>query len=826
MKTLPAGGLSSNEARERLARFGSNTFGRRRISAGAVLLRQLRNPLLLVLVATAIVSSFLGDRVNAAIILGIIALSVGLGFFNEYRSEKAMEDLHRRVAHRAIVMRDGALVDVDVASLVPGDLVSLALGDIVPADLSLIETHDLSCGESVLTGEAVAVEKKAGDAAFMGTTVESGKGEGVVVKTGAATAFGKIAAHLADRAPQTAFEIGLRSFSQMLVTVTIVLTGSIFALNALLHHPLFESLLFALAIAVGLTPQLLPAIVTVSLATGARRLAKKQVIVKRLVSIEDFGNVEVLFTDKTGTLTEGALRFERAVDLADGVSDEVLALALACNDVVVHDGTIGGGTSLDRALWTAALERKVTPPGAARVADVPFDYERKRMSVLVDDGAGRTLITKGAPESVLACCVDVPENARNALSRYFAAGARVIAVASRELPNAVDARVEDERELTLQGFLLFDDPPKASAARSIERLRRLGIQIRIVTGDNEQVAAKVCRDLGIRVDAILTGAELEALSDAELQMRIPSTTIFARVAPDQKSRIIRLQRELGVDVGFLGDGVNDAVALHYADVGISVDSATDVAKDAADIILLDKDLAILADGVVEGRRIFSNTIKYVLMGTSSNFGNMFSAAGASLFLPFLPMTASQILLNNLLYDVSEMAIPTDRVDEAMLRRPSHWDVTFIRRFMIVFGPISSIFDFLTFAVMLFVFHAGAALFQSGWFVESLATQSLIIFVIRTRQVPFFRSRASAPLTVTTLAVVALGALLPFSPVGRVIGFVPLPPLFFGILIVMVVSYLALVELAKSLFYRPPAVQRQREARRELRLRRVASRWIH
>lgn len=491
----------------------------------------------------------------------------------------------------------------------------------------------------------------------------------------------------------------------------------------------------------------------------------------------------------------------RAVDPSGSPSEEVLRLGLLCTLAEVQDGDVVGGNPLDRALWQSEEAANARPTGYRRVAEAPFDYERRLMSVLVDGPDGRRVITKGAPEALLDRCIGIGDDVKTTLEGLFAAGSRVVAVATRDGTSLSSIAASDERQLDLSGFLEFTDPPKEDAASSLARLRSLGIEVKVVTGDNALVARKVCTDLPLDVRGVLTGDDLDRLSDEELAAALPGTTIFARVAPEQKSRIIKLQRTLGADVAFLGDGVNDAVALHAADVGISVDSATDVAKDAADIVMLEKDLGVLADGVVEGRRIFSNTIKYVLMGTSSNFGNMFSAAGASLFLNFLPMLPTQILLNNLLYDVSEMTIPTDNVDEEMLRRPSAWDTRFIRRFMAFFGPISSIYDFLTFGVMLFVFHAGESLFQTGWFVESLASQSLVIFVIRTRRIPFTRSRPSTPLFATTVAVALLGAILPFTPLASLFGFTPLPAGFLGILLVMIVTYLLLVDLGKRVFFR-------------------------
>ena len=563
-----------------------------------------------------------------------------------------------------------------------------------------------------------------------------------------------------------------------------------------------------------------------SLSTGARRLAQRKVVVKRLVAIEDLGNVDVFFTDKTGTLTEGQITFSSALDIAGEESDEVLCEGLVCNEATLSDGQLVGGNPLDRALWASPGADRLAPSTADRLDLLPFDYERRLCSVLVQESGGdRRVIVKGAPEAVLARSTNVTPETRAVLGEMFAQGSRVVAIATRPAGKRMRLTPDDEQDLQVAGFLTFLDPPKADAADALARLAGLGVQVKVITGDNAIVANKVCRDIGLKVLGTMTGSELDTLDDDQLARRLSDITIFARVTPEQKSRLIKAQQQLGDDVGFLGDGVNDAVALHDADAGISVQSATDVAKDAADIVLLDKDLGILAEGIAQGRRIFANTIKYVLMGTSSNFGNMFSAAGASLFLSFLPMLPSQILLNNLLYDVGEMTIPTDNVDEEQLRKPAHWDIRMIRQFMIFFGPISSIFDFATFGIMIWIFNAHAPLFRSGWFVESLATQSLVIFAIRTRRVPFFRSHASRPLSVTTLVVVAVGAILPYSPAAHVLGFRPLPAAFFGFLVGMVIAYLALIELGKRHFYRVlPEGKPLARAHPQRRAYHRASRW--
>jgi P-type Mg2+ transporter len=839
-------GLTSAEAAARLSTFGPNALRVRHVTALGVLVAQLRNPLLLLLLAAAAVSGLTGDPTDASIIGAIVALSVGLGFFNEYRAAKAVADLHRNIHHETLVWRDGAQISTDVTNLVPGDVVALRVGDIVPADVRLIDVTGLECDEAVLTGESLPVEKSvdvraASDSpldlpacAFMGTVVHQGIGRGVVVSTGTTTAFGKIAVGLGERQAETAFQVGLRGFSALLVKVAGVLTVSIFVVNIALSRPLIDSLLFSLAIAIGITPQLLPAIVSVSLSTGSRALAKKRVLVKRLVTIEDLGNIEVLFTDKTGTLTEGAITFHEALDVSGAASTDVLLLALECNEATMTDTGPVGGNSLDVALLAApeAAPLLSAPDGLAahtRVGMLPFNHDRQLASVVTRTSDGTTtLVTKGAPEAVMARCVDVPAAGQAVLDRLFEDGARVVAVATRVAPDLAVPTPADEKELQLAGFLSFVDRPKADAGAAIEKLGRLGVTVKIITGDNGTVAAKVCRDIGLAVDGILTGAQITALDDDALAAAIPKTTIFARVGPDQKSRLIQIARRTGVDVAFLGDGVNDAVALHAADVGISVDSATDVAKDAADIVLLDKDLGVLADGVMEGRRIFSNTLKYVLMATSSNFGNMFSAAGASLFLSYLPMLPSQILLNNLLYDAGQMAIPTDRVDPEILARPAAWDIAFVRRFMIVFGPVSSIFDFATFFVMLVILNAGRVEFRSGWFVESIATQTLVIFVIRTRRVPFLRSRPSRGILVLPIVCALVGIAFPFTPLAHILGFSTLPLAFFLILLGMIFTYLVLVELVKARFYaiqaRPSRAPATRDQRRHRHIHRRASRF--
>ena len=836
-------GLSAAEAAGRLRQVGPNAVRTHHARALWVLGRQLRSAVLALLAVTAVASYFLGERTDAIIIGVILSASIGLGFFNEFRAERAAEALHSQVRHRVIVVRGGEPIESDVTELVPGDVVHLGLGVVVPADIRLLEASALECDESVLTGESMPVDKNtealpAGASmaelsccVLMGTVVRSGTGIGVVVATGGRAEFGRIALGLGERQPETDFQIGLRKFSLLLLQVAAALTVGILITNLILHRPFIDSVLFSLAIAVGVTPQLLPAVVSSSLATGSRQLVKHKVLVKRLVCIEDLGDMNVLVTDKTGTLTEGRITFTSAIDTAGMASDRVRLLGLLATEHATGSGATPalGANPLDAALWESPGAVDEPTDTFSRLGLVSFDHDRMMTTALVRDPDGaELLISKGAPESVLAKCHGVSDGAQATLQDLFASGSRVVAVATRLTPGLAGVTAAEERDLELIGFLVFLDRPKPAAVQALRRLRELGISVKIATGDNPIVAEKVCAELGLHSGGTLIGTEIDAMDDETLAEAAATATIFARVSPEQKARLIRMLRSRGGAVGFLGDGVNDALALHTADVGISVDTATDVAKDAADIVLLEKDLGVLAEGVVVGRRIFANTIKYVLMGTSSNFGNMFSAAAASAFLKFLPMLPSQILLNNLLYDSCQLTIPTDNVDEEQLEAPSHWDIAFIRRFMFYFGPISSVFDFVTFGVMLWVFHAGPSLFRSGWFVESLATQSLIVFAIRTRRVPFVRSRPSTPLLFSAIGVVALGAYLPMSPLADTLGFATLPLSFFAALSGMVVAYLVLIEFAKKRFYASMELVSPDAGRRlgAHRLHRRAARFSH
>ncbi len=814
-----APGLSSSEASERLTGFGPNLFRERPQKS---LLRQylsrFRNPLVVILLVASAVSAFTGEVANFLIISVIVLLSVTLDFVQEYRANSAAERLKQSVSLRALVMRDGQPVNVPVKEVVPGDVVLLSAGDLVPADGRVLEARDFFVMQALLTGESYPVEKRPGtltataselqeatNALFMGSTAISGSARMLVVKTGAATAIGEIADSLAEPAEPTAFELGTRRFGMLIMRLTVLMVMFVLLVNAFFHKPWLESFLFAVALAVGLTPELLPMVVSVTLSRGALRMAKQRMIVKRLSAIQDLGSMDVLCTDKTGTLTEARIRLEKHVDPGGQPSERVLELAYLNSFFE---------TGLKSPLDEAILTHSHIDIGAwKKIDEVPFDFERRRVSVLIDNGETRWLVVKGAPDDIVGLCTryegeggkTLDAAALQAIAGQQHAleeeGFRVLGIAWRQVPmEHSHAVVGDESELVLAGFAAFLDPPKESAASALQALKRAGVAIKIVTGDSDLVTRHVCAQLKIPVTGMLTGKEIAQLGDQALRARVETTNLFCRVNPAQKNRVIQALKARGHVVGYLGDGINDAPSLHSADVGLSVDTAVDVAKEAADIILLKHDLHVLQAGVVEGRRTFGNIMKYLMMGTSSNFGNMFSMAGAALFLPFLPMLPTQILLNNILYDVSETPIPLDEVDAVEIRTPRALDMNFIRNFMLVIGPISSLFDFLTFYVLLVVLQASERLFQTGWFIESLCTQVLVIFVIRTRGSPL-KSRPHPLLAATSLAVVALAAVLPLTPLGVHFGFVPPPPAFYAILGGMVVAYLCIVELVKCAFYR-------------------------
>jgi len=793
------------------------------------LLRQFKNPIFAILIACAVIAGVYSEPRQAVIILSMIGISVILGFYNEHKAEKIVENLRQNVAIKAVVTRSGKTSQIDSRFLVPGDLVTVYVGDIAPADMRLVKSKDLQADEATFTGESFPVEKTSDglhlenpmpqqltNYLFMGTVVKNGSGQGIVLSTGKGTQLGSISKSLVRSHPETEFQRGIRQYGNMLITLTLALTVGIFALNALRpDRTLVDALLFSLAVAVGLVPELMPAIVTISLAQGASRMAKVKVIVKRLVSIEDFGNMDVYCTDKTGTLTEGKICLSDYRSLGEEEDERVLTYSLLCNSAVVSDTIVGN--PMDTAIWEHAikLDKQQSAVPYTKIDEMPFDYQRRIMSVVVKNKGETLLISKGAPESIFARCTHAEisgklrpiSSVQKAIDDKFLnlsqLGYRILAVASRRAEEKTSYSADDERDLTLLGLLIFTDPPKKDAHEAINKLKEMGVEVKILTGDNELVAKTICDELKVPVKRLVNGSELMQMSWTDIKKVVEETTIFARITPEQKLDIIKALKANGHVVGFGGDGVNDAPALYEADVGISVDTAVDVSKEAADIVLLEKDLLVLSDGIKEGRRIFGNTIKYILMGTSSNFGNMFSAAAASVFLPFLPMTAMQILFMNLLYDVANMTLPTDNVDEEHIKKPARWDIKFVRKYTLFFGPFSSLYDFLTFGIMLFIFGAATneALFQSGWFVESFWTEVLVIFVIRTRRIPFFTSRPGKWLLLLTIACVAFGTILPFTILGGFLGFTALPPQYWVLLFLMVATYLFLVDAGKVFFYK-------------------------
>ncbi len=808
-------GLTSAESSRRLAASGPNEFvALSRLGSFRQLLSWLANPLVLILLVASILSAVLGERVNALLIAGIVLLSVALNFVQTFRSHRAAESLRRTVTPTACALRDGSWTRVPRRELVVGDVLRLSAGDLVPADARLTEARDLHIQQAALTGESAPVEKSASGAeedrrVFLGTSIVSGAATAVVTATGARTQFGDIAARLAARPPETEFERGTRRFGLLIMRTVVFLILFVLLVSLLLRRDPIESLLFAVALAVGLTPEFLPMITSVTLARGAVRMARRKVIVKHLEAIQNFGSIDVLCTDKTGTLTAAEMSLERACDAFGAASDRVLRLAR-----INSECETGIRSPLDAALLAIPAEKTAD---YRKIDEIPFDFERRRVSVVVEEGGRRILIIKGAPENLLPLCVEVEEqgaarrldtrgrdHAESVYRELSGNGLRVLAVAWRTLPEKEAYGAADEVGLTLAGFAAFADPVLPDARDVLETLGRDGVKVKILTGDNELVARRVCSDVGLDARSLVLGERVDRMSDAALAAIAERSTVFARVTPAQKSRILLALKRRGHVVGFLGDGINDAPSLHAADVGISVSSAVEVAREAAEIILVERSLRVLHEGILEGRKAFGNVMKYLLMGTSSNFGNMFSMAAAVLFLPFLPMLPTQILLNNFLYDAAQVTIPTDRVDASYVRKPHRWNVRVIRDFMIWIGPASSLFDFLTFFALRKVFLASEALFQTGWFVESLVTQTLVLFVIRTPGNPL-RSRPSAPLAATVVAVVVVGLLLPYTPAASALGFVPLPAPFYAFLLGVVGTYLCLVQVVKRrLLRRHPA----------------------
>jgi Mg2+-importing ATPase len=815
-----AQGLTSAAAAERLSRYGANSLKRRHgLGWPAQLLGQFKSPLVLILIAAAILSYFLHDRTNAGIILGIVIVSSALGFWQEYAAAGAVDRLLAVVQVKVQTLRDGRPQDTPVDEIVPGDVLALSAGDVVPGDSRVLESKDLFCNEAALTGESFPAEKLAGmvgtgaaltertNVLFMGTHVVSGTGRALVVRTGRETEFGKVSDRLRLRPPETDFERGLRRFGYMLMQLTMVLVVGIFAFNVFLKRPVFDSFLFALALAVGLTPQLLPAIVSVSLSRGAQKMARQKVIVRRLSSVENFGSMTVLCSDKTGTLTRGSVTVREALDEAGNSSDKVLRYAF-----VNASFQSGFANPIDAAL---KAQHAFDLTGWAKLDEVPYDFVRKRLSVLVEHEGHCRLITKGALPEVLDVCtqaerdgdaVDIAGLREEIAGRYqwlSAKGLRVLGVACRDTGQERTITRDDETGMTFMGFLVLEDPLKPDIVESVSQLRGRGVRLKLVTGDNRLVAANIGIQAGLENPEILSGPEMHDITNEALPVLVDDVDVFAEVEPGQKERIVNALKKAGNVVGFLGDGINDAPALRAADVGISVEGAVDVAKQAADIVLLERDLGVLTHGVEAGRRTFANTMKYVFMATSANFGNMFSMAGASLFLPFLPLLPTQILLTNLLTDLPEMTIATDHVDPELVEKPHRWDVRFIRRFMVTFGLLSSVFDYLTFGLLILILHADTARFRTGWFIESVLSASFIVLVIRTRR-PFFMSPPRVYLTLATLFVMAFTVALPWTPLGRLFGFVPLPFSFLGILAAILALYAATAEIRKRAFYRNTA----------------------
>jgi Mg2+-importing ATPase len=811
-------GLTRNEARRRLEQDGANRLkASRRSTSLSLFLAQFKSPIILILIAAAILSFALHDAADALIILAIVFMSGLLGFWQERGASRAVEKLLAMVQVKATVFRDGVPEEIPQEEIVPGDVVVLKAGDTIPGDCAILEARDLFVDEAALTGETFPAEKTQGkhpaetpmasraNALFLGTHVVSGQARAVVVRTGRTTEFGKISERVKLRPPETEFERGVKRFGYLLMEVTLLLVISIFAVNVFLKRPVLDSFLFALALAVGLTPQLLPAIISINLSHGARRMARQKVIVKKLSAIENFGSMNVLCSDKTGTLTEGTVQVHSALDAEGRESERVLFHAYL--NAYYETGFLN---PIDEAIRT---HRLFEASSYRKLDEVPYDFIRKRLSILVAKGDTHLMVTKGALPNVLSVCSRVEtaedsaedihlyeEKIRNRFETLSRQGFRVLGISCRDMGSERSIQKDQEKDMTFLGFLVLFDPPKAGVSETIKKLRQLGVSLKIVTGDNRWVAAAVSQQVGGRAPQLLTGGDLRNMSEEALARRVNEVDVFAEVEPNQKERVLRALQKAGNVLGYMGDGINDVPALHAADVSISVDRAVDVAKDTADIVLLEKDLGVLLEGIREGRRTFANTLKYVFMATSANFGNMFSMAGASLFLPFLPLLPKQILLTNLLTDFPEMTIAMDRVDAEMVEQPRRWNLAFIRKFMLTFGVLSSVFDYLTFGVLLFILQATPEQFRTGWFLESVISASLVVLVIRTRR-PLFKSKPGKALTWATLLIIAATLIFPYTPLAILFEFHLLPSSFFlwigGILLLYVFS----AESVKNHFYR-------------------------
>ncbi len=812
-------GFTSETAEALIDIYGFNelTVRKRKISV-LQFLEHFKNPILLILLFAGLISIYFGELVNAIIIFTIIGVSVTLDYYQEAKADKAAALLKQKVTTTATVLRDGVRKEIRISEIIPGDIIYLSAGDMIPADSRIISAKDFFVNQSSLTGESLPVEKKPvlekaykniteySNAVFLGTTVVSGTAIAVALKTGRFTVYGRIAVKLLAKPPETEYQRGLRRFGYLLLQVTFALIIFVFFVNALIRGEILNSLIFAVALAVGLTPDLLPMILSVNLSSGAIQMAKKGVIVKKLAAIQNFGGMNVLCSDKTGTLTENKIVLVKHIDL-NGLEDEKVLLYSYLNSYYQ--------TGLKSPLDEAVLKHEeLNIREYKKIDEIPFDFTRKRVTVVVEYGGERILISKGAPEEVHKICSSIEDNGevksiseefkRKITEKYIELsreGYRVLSVCYRvDRSNKTVYTITDEREMVFLGFIAFIDPPKESVKESIKLLKEAGIELKILTGDNELVTRKICEYIGLEIKGVVTGEQVSEADGAALARIVEENNIFCRVTPADKERIITTLKGNGHVVGFLGDGINDAPSLRSADVGISVNNAVDVAKEAADIILLEKRLRVLHDGVIEGRKTFTNTLKYIAIGVSSNFGNMFSVAGASFFLPFLPMLPGQILLNNLLYDAAQIPLPTDNVDREFVEKPRRWSISEIRNAMFYFGPISSIFDFLTFFIMLYFFNATPALFQTAWFTESLITQTLVVYFIRTSRL-FYKSRPSKPLLAAGLTVIAVALTLPYTIIGEIFGFTIPPPIFYPVLALIVAAYLITVEVAKKKFYK-------------------------
>lgn len=821
-------GLDESEAARRLEEYGSNAIpsaGRRTTSA--LLASQFKNPLVYALALTSIIAGFLGDVTEAVIIVTIVIANALMGFAQEYRSERAVDELRKFISYQALVLRGGKKLSINNKELVPGDIVNLAIGDVVPADIRLLESDELQTNESVLTGESTPVDKvvtpiglekplphQLSNTALMGSEVTNGSGVGVVVLTGGGTYFGKVATSLSLLPPKTDFQKNITSFGNFLVKLILLLTAFVFIVNSVLGHGVFESLLFSLALAVGIIPEALPVIITVGLSDGALRLVKEKVVVKRLEAIENIGNVDVLCTDKTGTLTQNEIEIQDIVDAEGHSAPELLNYALLCNSATVEGDRVLGNP-IDVAIWKHARKSGYNEASLGefkRVHEIPFGFNRRRMSTVVEIKGRGLLISKGAPESILEVSTEVGNGSETRplpqakgevdalIERYGQAGSRLIALGLKEIDLKSDYSVDDEHGLTFVGLLVLFDPPKGDAASAISRLESLGIKLKILSGDDPVVVADVCRQLGVAIGGkVLTGMDVARMQGDELRKAVEDSDVFGRVTPDQKLAIVDALKKNGHVVGFLGDGVNDAPALRLADAGISVDSGVQVAKEAASIILLEKSLDVIADGVVEGRKAFGNIVKYIMNTTSANFGNMFTVAMGSIFLPFIPLLPSQILLTNLVTDAPLLTISTDNLDDEGLRNPRHLKIGLIARFMVFFGIISSIFDVVTICSLVYLLNAPQELFRTGWFIESALSEIFVTFSIRTRR-KFFKSRPSNLMILASAITVLMALAIVYSPAGTLFEFVKPPIWFLSMIIGILLAYFVLVEALKHLFF--------------------------